>query len=86
VFVDVVGQINDGDFKTFKEKTDQIYPIGAGHPKKQMIVTLTSSGGSINPALQIGATSNVDVVEGFSRWLVPGAMTFNDARVTDTIL
>jgi hypothetical protein len=33
VFVDVVGQINDEDFKTFKEKTDQIYPIGAGHPQ-----------------------------------------------------
>ena len=33
VFVDVVGKINDGDFETFKEKTDQIYSIGAGHPK-----------------------------------------------------
>jgi hypothetical protein len=54
VFVDVVGTINDEDFKAFKEKTDQIYPIGAGHPKKQVIVTLVSYGGSINPALQIG--------------------------------
>ena len=54
VFVDVVGQINDDDFKTFKEKTDQIYPIGAGYPRKQVIVTLVSYGGSINPALQIG--------------------------------
>ena len=54
VFVDVVGTINDEDFKTFKEKTDQIYPIGSGHPKKQVIVTLVSYGGSINPALQIG--------------------------------
>ena len=54
VFVDVVGTINDEDFKTFKEKTDQIYPIGAGYPKKQVIVTLVSYGGSINPALQIG--------------------------------
>ena len=54
VFVDVVGTINDEDFKTFKEKTDQIYPIGAGYPKKQVIVTLMSYGGSINPALQIG--------------------------------
>jgi hypothetical protein len=53
VFVDVVGQINDEDFKTFKERTDQIYPIGAGHPNKQMIVTLMSYGGSISPALQI---------------------------------
>ena len=26
VFVDVVGKIDDGDFKTFKEKTDQIGP------------------------------------------------------------
>ena len=54
MFVDVVGTINDEDFKTFKEKTDQIYPIGAGHPKKQVIVTLVSYGGSISPALQIG--------------------------------
>ena len=54
VFVDVVGTINDEDFKTFKEKTDQIYPIGAGYPRKQVIVTLMSYGGSINPALQIG--------------------------------
>jgi hypothetical protein len=54
VFVDVVGTINDEDFKTFKDKTDQIYPIGAGLLKKQMIVTLVSYGGSINPALQIG--------------------------------
>ena len=54
VFVDVVGTIDDEDFKTFKEKTDQIYPIGVGHPKKQVIVTLVSYGGSINPALQIG--------------------------------
>jgi hypothetical protein len=54
VFVDVVGTINDEDFKTFKEKTDQIYPSGAGYPRKQVIVTLVSYGGSINPALQIG--------------------------------
>ena len=54
VFVDVVGTIDDEDFKTFKEKTDQIYPIGFGHPKKQVIVTLVSYGGSISPALQIG--------------------------------
>ena len=40
VFVDVVGTINDGDFKTFTEKTDQINPIGTGHPRKQVIVTL----------------------------------------------
>jgi hypothetical protein len=53
VFVDVVGQINDEDSKTFKEKTDQIYPIGAGHPNKQMIVTLISNGGSMKPAWQI---------------------------------
>jgi hypothetical protein len=53
VFVDVVGQINDEDFKTFKEKTDQIYPIGASHPYKQMIVTLISNGGSMKPAWQI---------------------------------
>ena len=54
VFVDVVGQINDDDFKTFKEKTDQIYPIGTGHPHKQVIVTLMSYGGSISSGLQIG--------------------------------
>jgi uncharacterized protein len=54
VFVDVVGKINDEDFKTFKEKTNQIYPIGSGDPKKQVIVTLISYGGSINSALQIG--------------------------------
>jgi TonB family protein len=54
VFVDVVGQINDDDFKTFKEKTDQIYPIGAGHPNKQVIVTLISYGGRAKEALQIG--------------------------------
>jgi hypothetical protein len=53
VFVDVVGQINVEDFKTFKEKTDQIYPIGAGHPNKQVIVTLISNGGSMQPAWQI---------------------------------
>ena len=54
VFVDLVGTINDEDFKTFKEKTDQINPIGAGHFKKQVVVTLVSYGGSIHPALQIG--------------------------------
>jgi hypothetical protein len=55
LFVDVVGPINDGDFKTkaFQEKTDQIYPIGAGHPNTQMIVTLISNGGSMKPAWQI---------------------------------
>jgi TonB family protein len=53
VFVDVVGQIDEEDFKTFKEKTDQIYPIGAGHPNKQVIVTLISHGGRAKPALQI---------------------------------
>jgi hypothetical protein len=54
VFVDVVGQINVEDFKIFKEKTDQIYPIGAGHPNKQVIVTLVSYGGRADAALQIG--------------------------------
>jgi hypothetical protein len=54
VFVDVVGTINDGDFKTFTEKTDQINPIGTGHPNKQVIVTLMSYGGSISSGLQIG--------------------------------
>ena len=54
VFVDVVGIINDGDFETFKEKTDQINPIGTGHPNKQVIVTLMSYGGSISSGLQIG--------------------------------
>jgi hypothetical protein len=53
VFVDVVGKINDEDFKNFKEKTDQIYPIGAG-PKKQVIVTLMSYGGLTVSAMQIG--------------------------------
>ncbi len=48
VFVDVVGKISDGDFKTFQEKTDQIYPIV--HPKKQVIVTLISPGGNVAPA------------------------------------
>jgi formylglycine-generating enzyme required for sulfatase activity len=54
VFVDLLGTINDGDFQTFKDKTDQIYPIGPGHPKKQVIVTLISYGGRAEPALQIG--------------------------------
>ena len=54
VFVDVVGKINDGDFETFKEKTDKIYPIGDSHPKKLVIVTLVSYGGRIAPAMQIG--------------------------------
>src|SRR5262249_40197018 len=54
VFVDVVGKINDGDFETFKEKTDKIYPIGDSHPKKLVIVTLVSPGGRIAPAMQIG--------------------------------
>jgi len=53
VFVDVVGQINDEDFKTFKDKTDQIYPIGPALPKKQLIVTLMSYGGRAGAALQI---------------------------------
>ena len=53
VFVDVIGPIDKEDFKTFKEKTDQIYPTGAGHPKKQVIVTLMSYGGSVRPAWQI---------------------------------
>jgi hypothetical protein len=47
-----VGKIDNGDFETFKEKTDQIYPIRA--PKKQVIVTLMSDGGLIGPAMQIG--------------------------------
>jgi predicted metalloprotease len=54
VFVDVVGQINDADFQTFKEKADQIYPSGSGHPDKQVIVTLMSYGGSTSAGLQIG--------------------------------
>jgi predicted metalloprotease len=54
VFVDVVGQINEDDFKTFEEKADQIYPSGSGHPNKQVIVTLMSYGGSISSGLQIG--------------------------------
>jgi hypothetical protein len=54
VFVDVVGTINDEDFKAFKEKTDRIYQVGPGLPIKQVIVTLVSYGGSILPALQIG--------------------------------
>jgi hypothetical protein len=54
VFVDVVGKIVDGDFETFKEKTDQIYPLGASHPKKQVIVTLMGYGGLLGPAMQIG--------------------------------
>jgi hypothetical protein len=54
VFVDVVGKIDDGDFETFKQKTDQIYPIGASHRKKLVIVTLMSYGGAIGPAMQIG--------------------------------
>jgi hypothetical protein len=48
VFVDVIGKIGDGDFETFKEKTDRI------HPKKLVIVTLMSQGGLIDPAMQIG--------------------------------
>jgi hypothetical protein len=51
VFVDVVGKIDDGDFQAFKEKTDQ---IGGGDPKKLVIVTLVSYGGSVFPAMQIG--------------------------------
>jgi hypothetical protein len=54
VFVDVVGQINDDDFKTFKEKTDQIYPIGSDYPNKQVIVTLISPGGHVKAGLLIG--------------------------------
>jgi hypothetical protein len=54
VFVDVVGKIDEGDFETFKEKTDKIYAIGASHPKKLVIVTLMSYGGLIAPAMQIG--------------------------------
>jgi hypothetical protein len=48
VFIDVVGKIDDGDFETFKQKTDQI------HLKKLVIVTLISNGGAIGPAIQIG--------------------------------
>ena len=51
VFVDVLGTINDEDFKVFQEKTDQIYP--SGQSKKQVVVTLLSYGGSVRPALQI---------------------------------
>jgi hypothetical protein len=53
VFVDVVGPINDDDFKTFKEKTEQIYPIGSGYPNKQVIVTLISHGGHAKAGLLI---------------------------------
>jgi hypothetical protein len=52
VFVDVVGKIEQGDFETFKKKTDQIYPIRA--PKNQVIVMLMSHGGLVGPAMQIG--------------------------------
>ena len=48
VFVDLVGRIEDGDFETFKQKTDQ---IEASHPKKLVIVTLMSYGGVIHPAM-----------------------------------
>jgi hypothetical protein len=51
VFVDVVCNIDDGDFEAFKEKTDQ---ISFSDPKKLVIVTLVSYGGSIFPAMQIG--------------------------------
>ena len=51
VFVDVLGTINDEDFKIFQEKTDQIYP--SGQSKKRVIVTLLSYGGGVRPALQI---------------------------------
>jgi hypothetical protein len=51
VFVDVVGKIDNGDFEAFKEKTDQ---IRVGDPKRLVIVTLVSYGGSIFPAMQIG--------------------------------
>ena len=54
VFIDVIGHINDDDFKIFKEKTDQISPIGPDHQNKQMIVTLISLGGRMYPALLIG--------------------------------
>jgi hypothetical protein len=55
VFVDVVGQINNEDFKAFKEKTDQIYPIGSSFgPKWEVIVTLISYGGRTYSAVQIG--------------------------------
>src|SRR5262245_4849115 len=53
VFVDVVGKIDDEDYESFKEKTDQIYR-GAGDPKKLVIVTLISNGGAIGPAMDIG--------------------------------
>jgi hypothetical protein len=53
VFLDVVGPINDQDYKTFKEKTDQINPIGASGFKKQVIVTLISPGGNLT-GLHIG--------------------------------
>jgi hypothetical protein len=35
VFVDVIGKIDDEDFTAFKQKTDQIYPIGAGTPRNR---------------------------------------------------
>jgi hypothetical protein len=71
VFVDVVGRIDDGDFEAFKEKTDQIYPIGTSHPKKQVIVTLVSHGGLIGPAMQIG-----ELVRKRGMWtFVPGDRT-----------
>ena len=54
VLVDVVGKISDKDFITFKQKTDQIYPIGAGTSKKEVIVTLISPGGTLGGGLRIG--------------------------------
>ena len=54
VFVDVIGPIDKDDFKTFKDKTDQLYPTAFGHSKMQVIVTLVSYGGSASPAWQIG--------------------------------
>jgi hypothetical protein len=69
VFVDVVGKIDDGDFETFKKKTDQIYLIRA--PKKQVIVTVMSHGGLIAPAMQIGEL----VLERGMTTFVPGDRT-----------
>src|SRR5262245_31507587 len=52
VFVDLVGEIEDGDVETFQAKTAKVLQANFGGPK--MIVTLVSPGGKTNPAMQIG--------------------------------
>jgi hypothetical protein len=73
IFVDLVGKIEPGDAEVFQSKTGKILPTSVGRPK--IIVTLVSSGGNTNAALQIADLIRRNVMSTF----VPGDRTCTSA-------